>query len=609
MLKALYDYGVAHPEIVQLPGHAPLTLKFVVDLTSTCDVVGIRRSDRKTVIAPDAGSAKCGTGTTCGPFMEKAEIAISLETDRTGKALDRVKGKRECFLDYLRDAVHIPACETVLAVLTDPAKLAEIQRLADDLKVKPGDTIGFAVDSELITDMPAVREHWVKTVPDDCSDAVRLDVVTGLPCRPARVHKPVPSSILGGQGRGPVLVSFNQPAFKSYGDLSLQAENCPMARATADTISDALTDLCRKAPRVADVKFLHWFDKPVAQEDDPVSFLFDDLFPDAGSQDGASEVDADVAEAEASRLIRSPLTGEVPQALTACEYHIIMLRQSDNRISVSRYERGRYESLYANVKDWFDGMELMSSNGTGLIRPRKLNSMLYQLLSVSEKAMKTDKMKPLNPLVPAILDACINNRPVPDAVASRALQAVMTSVYDKNAQGVNPLAVQWLKLWLCRRHADERSKRPMSTVTPGLDSVAYHCGRLLAAYDAIQKFKNPDVGSGVLTTYFSACIQSPAFVLGQMQSMSVYHMAKIDYPNYKAMFEDVLSGIWADIRSGIPTAMNLEDQAYFTAGYWHQQAEINRRLAELRAASKAKKAATNGTDENDNTDKHEQEDK
>lgn len=149
----------------------------------------------------------------------------------------------------------------------------------------------------------------------------------------------------------------------------------------------------------------------------------------------------------------------------------------------------------------------------------------------------------------------------------------------------------------------------MSTVTPGLDSVAYHCGRLLAAYDAIQKFKNPDVGSGVLTTYFSACIQSPAFVLGQMQSMSVYHMAKIDYPNYKAMFEDVLSGIWADIRSGIPTAMNLEDQAYFTAGYWHQQAEINRRLAELRAASKAKKAATNGTDENDNTDKHEQEDK
>lgn len=588
MLKALYDYGVAHPEIILPPKTSMRGIKFVVELTPNGDLVGVRKSEKKMVSCPDIGGATRGSGTTSNILMEKAELSIQLESAKAkGSAAARVNKKREGFLQYFRDGVEagVEAFSPVLAALETPETLHAIQEAAIEQKVKPGDSVGFALHGVLLSDMPEVKRWWrqqgeaLATSSDEKKDV--LDLITGELCIPARLHKPIPVKAAGGgQPSGVSLVSFNNRTFESFGLSDGQGRNAPMSQETADTISDALTYLGEHGAKLADMRFIHWYDKDIGREYDILLQGFFASSPDG--KDDTEGVDEDAKSAAATKLVEAPITGEPPAELCDCTYHIMLLRPEMSRMSIRYSDTGKYDVLYGNLKKWFADMELVSQTGRGRARYRTINGLLYALLTQEERARKEydDQMAALKATALKLTIACMQDGPIPAVVLARAIASIKSQIYrqDDGEKRLSPVPFQVLKMYLSRRPGAKKGATLMPELNPKVENIGYQCGRLLAIYDAIQRRAAPEVQTGVLAKFYSACSQHPAMTIGRMQALSIHHLRKIENPYYERLYRDMLVAAYDCIQAGtqIPKRLSAEDQAYFAVGYWQQVAEIGR---------------------------------
>ena len=139
-------------------------------------------------------------------------------------------------------------------------------------------------------------------------------------------------------------------------------------------------------------------------------------------------------------------------------------------------------------------------------------------------------------------------------------------------------------------------------MTPALDpehpSPAYHCGRLLAVYDALQRAALGEVGAGVIQRYYGGALTNPAGVFGQLSRLAQTHLSKLEgglAHIYESRIAEIHNGIRrrGDDAPSYPSALNLDDQAIFAIGFWHQTAAINRERTEAKAAKKTREANTN----------------
>lgn len=583
MLKALYDYGVAHPEIILPPETSMRGIKFVVELTPNGDLVGVRQSKEKAVPCPDIGGAT-RSGTISNILMEKAELSIRLNSPKSDEAsTPNTKAKRECFLSYFEEGaqVGIEAFASVLTALRNPETLLAIQEQAAAQKMKPTDSVGFAINGELLSEMATVRQWWsLRCRGKKKAGKDYLDLITGQPCTPAELHKSIPRSAAGkgkAQASGVKLVSFNHRAFESYGLSEAQGLNAPMSQETADIISDSLTYLGEHGGKLADMRFIHWYDKEVPRECDILLSGFFDPTSD-GSEEDAEGIDEEAKAAAATKLVESPITGEPPMELSGCTYHIMLLHSDMSRMSIRYVDTGNYATLYSNLKAWFDDMTLVSRTGQGRAEYRTINGLLYGLLSQSELAHTKydEKMAALKATVLKLAIACMQNGPIPPVVLARAIANIKSQIYRKD--DLSPVPFQVLKMYLLRQPGNQEGGKLMPELNPKVENIGYQCGRLLAIYDAIQRRATPEVQTGVLTKFYAACSQHPAMTIGRMQTLSVHHLRKIESPYYERLYRDMLAAVYDCIPAGtqIPKRLSPEDQAYFAVGYWQQVAEIGR---------------------------------
>lgn len=559
MLKALYEYGRDHPDVCLPPGCTYRTLKWIIALDKWGDFLGIRQSERKQVICPNAGSKAGGIGNV-NIIMEKASNCLGLGA------------KDESLAEKFRKSLietEIPECLLVAKQLFE--KLEELQEAAEAKGIKPGDPIGFSVDGILLSDLQPVRDWWAKKSRNQ-DNPTSIDLVTGDPCVPQPTYKKIPLKAAGGgQSSGVLLVSHNKKAFQSY--QLTQNQNCPLSEETASMVMDAFIHLAEEAPRIGEMKFLHWYDHEIKAEED----ILASFFPEIGSQD--VELDRDAMAAKASDMVESIKKGRIPGDLSNYVYHIAVTKPEGARMAIRQYTFGTYGSLNENLKAWFDDMALTSGSGKGLYKPGSFGSMLFSLLTVSEKESKTNKWGPVNHLVMPLLQAAITNTPIPDAVCQKSIASIRSKLYEDgetamvNRMGKN---YQWIKIWLCRKERQKGRQDTMEYLNENHPETAYHCGRAMAVYGDLQNFVMRNVNTGVTERYYASCSQSPALVLGTLQKLSNHHMKKVESPWFKKLYQDILASAYSAMGDNIPKRLTLEQQAYFALGYQQQTAAMNK---------------------------------
>ena len=591
MLKELYDYALEN-DLILPAGFIKKKVHAYVLLAKDGKFLGVMPGQEEKVPCPDIGSM-ANSGSKCNVLAEKRSILFPSED--TPKAAYF----RETMAEAAKAEPRLALC---LNALKDAGIANAVSAQLDQMKLDGTKVISFMVDGQSILELETVKNWWLQFRRQFCSDGSKAPcLITGQLTVPLATVPPISGlSVVGGHARGDALICFDKDAFCSYG--LKQGANAPVSEEAFAGVKAALDDLLTNAPVLAGMKFVHWYDKPVAAKDDKCEALFGSTIPDEEEDDEDDEADTPPednplqARRQADALIGSAKTGAPVHELPS-RYYILLLSGAGGRVMVRAYEEGNYRQLTENLRQWEDDLRLTNSSGTAEMKPAKLAARLIRLVSrqSSDKNIFERMAKELSGLTPAILNAICHNAQFPDAVVHRALAYLRSQMFEsedeeQTRKTPDPLACQWLKAWLCRREREKHQEEVLSVeYNERHPEPAYHCGALVAVYGAIQHYAMPDVNASLIDRYYASASQTPALVLGQLSRMSNYHIGKLE--GLRMYFSNLRDQVACAIGGTIPAVLLPEQQAYFALGYYQMCAKLEKERLARRAAAEEKKTA------------------
>lgn len=613
MLRALYDYAVKN-NLALPPGFVNKPIRAYILLAEDGHYLGIEQCEDEVLPCPDIGSM-ANSKDKCNILAEKLSCVVV--DPQAGENV-----KNQFFRQTLHDGASAePKLALCLRALEDQEVATLILEECKKRKLKGMDRISFKVGGRSILKSPALSAWWSeyrKQFTKNNGQPETRCMITGEPTVPLATVPPVTGlAAVGGHPRGDALICFDKSAFCSYG--LKQAANAPVSETAFAAVKAALDDLLTGAPVVSGIKFVHWYDEPIAQEEDAIQrdlIDFEDEDEEEDEEDALTEAEQQAQErqreaqanAAADRLVKSVQTGERATSLSN-RYHILLLSGANGRVMVRHYENGSYETLQKNLAQWEADLKLVDDWGTQLLRPRKLSARLSCLMKYQQNDNKPfERMKKeLAGLTPTIILAILHNTPLPDEVAVRALATIRSKMVQEEEEPKKwpsmAVCCQWLKVWLLRKHrARNEEEHLMPYYHPDMPSAAYHCGALVAIYTDLQKRAMPDIGAGIAQRYYASASRTPKLVLGQLERMAKIYLEKLEQmskndlekPKWRALaksYENHLNTVscFFTPEHPLPSALNLEEQSYFALGYRQMSAKLTKEEKEREAKVNQKK--------------------
>ena len=617
MLKELYDYALEN-DLILPAGFVKKQVHAYVLLAKDGKFLGIMPGQEEKVPCPDIGSM-AKREDKCNVLAGKRSILFPSED--TPKAAYF----RETMAEAAKAEPRLALC---LNALKDADIAYAVSTQLDQMKLNGDKVISFMVDGQSILELETVKNWWLQFRRQFSSGGRKVPcLITGQLTVPLATMPPISGlSVVGGLRGGSVLICFDKKAFESYG--LKQGANAPVSEEAFAGVKAALDDLLTDAPVLAGMKFVHWYDKPVAAKRDKIEKIFDSAISDEDDEEDETDTPPPEdnplqARRQADALIGSAKTGAPVHELPS-RYYILLLSGVSGRVMVRAYEEGNYRQLTENLRQWEDDLRLTNSSGTAELKPAKLAARLARLVSrqksdKNKKKRKSDKdkaqqnpdengtqqdpdknifermAKELSGLTPAVLNAILNNAQFPDAVVHRALAYLRSQMFEsedeeQTRKTPDSLACQWLKAWLCRREREKHQEEVLSVeYNERHPEPAYHCGALVAVYGAIQHYAMPDVNASLIDRYYASASQTPALVLGQLSRMSNYHIGKLE--GLRMYFSNLRDQVACAIGGTIPAVLLPEQQAYFALGYYQMCAKLEKERLARKAAAEEKKTA------------------
>lgn len=578
MLEELYRYALNH-ELAARPGFKPKRPKAYFHLSASGQFLDleIREKDATEVSAPDAGAAANGTR-YCNPLIEKAGIVLRIVSDE--KKDKNIPVKHDFFISFFEEGRNVEPLFGIAAdALRDPEILEEMRNALTGNKLKPADLVGFAVDGQYLERSEQYYEYWnefrEKMRPPSGEKTARC-LITGELSQPMKTVPKVSGLLkVGGHTSGDAFLCFDKDAFQSYG--LKQSANAVVSETAMTAVNAALSKLIGEADTLAGAKMVYWYSRKTSKEEDILSFfLSGDNLVEGEEEETSEKEEEQEAMKAAQALVQAIQEGKIagkPDVM----YYMMPLSGAGGRMMVRGWCEGRYEELYQNISLWFEDLKLILPDGRGMTRPPKLKTLCLRMLKPGGGTKVWERLDhELSNLSQRVVYAAIQGSPLPDEAAYRALQWLRAELLTgkENARH-ETMVYQILKAWIRRKQRKEGEEDIMKE---GLNrqnrSVAYLCGRLMAAYSTIQEKAMPEVNVGVAERYYAAAMEGPGLVIGKLSQLSQYHLAKLER-GLAVYFEKILTEIYQSIGGqDIPTALTMIQQTEFALGYYQQKAEI-----------------------------------
>ena len=559
MIRELQDYAKNH-DLVAEPGYASKQVQWCIDITSQGTYLGFvelgAAGDRKNRgiafrKAPHLEQPELiGGGETRSHFLIESLSVIALMSDDA-----KTQAKHGYFIRMLQVAASsVPAFQAWVRCLQDDAVLDAIRKDIEETHAKPTDRATIRCDGWFAVEDATWHDWWDvfrRSLQGD-NGVVGRCLVTGVEGPIATTHPKVSGMVsLGGNSTGSVLVSFDKPAFSSYG--LEQGANAPISESVAAAYQSALNDLMSRGIELAGMKGLYWYKEAVPQSEDPLFFL------GAAPSDEVQEMEA---LEEAKRTLNASREPQRFQPGTSDNrFYLLLVSAVSARIMVRAWYEGTYDELKGHVEQWFQDTALVRRDGT----PGRRRS-LYRLL----KGIQLAERDWPAPLVRSFWEAAILDRPIPRPIAVVALERVRHDILRGEVPPEQATAV--LKAFVTRTQGRDDNRMTVG-LDPNRPEPAYHLGRLLALISRLQQESSRDrSSSGWVSRYYSAMSMTPALMVGRLLQLSEHYYARMGESRglehwFRMQIADVMSHV-----GDIPRTFSLEEQALFALGFYHQLA-------------------------------------
>ncbi|MCA0361511.1 MAG: type I-C CRISPR-associated protein Cas8c/Csd1 [Armatimonadetes bacterium] len=559
------------------------------------------------------------SGIRARPFADNCEYLLGKVFEGADQSKVRLRHEawRESVLTCAAE-IDNPEVQAVAAWVRNDGPT----QLAQDSSLQPDDYFTISVSGQIVTELPEVRTWWANQT-DTPERGTCL--VTGIE---GPILERMPAMIRGipdGQMSGTALVSVNFTAGNSYG---LEAAyNSPISPDAGEKIGNALNHLLSErlgdeliyTVKVGKVAFVGW--SRVDAGKGQIRAILDPDNADAGDDDldeaelreiarvrGIKEAgkskgqitsvglqgdlfNTTTDKAGRTRAIRLA-PAMIPQEIEAEHFYMLALSANAARIIVRDFHTMTLGDLIERREAWFEKLSLAG-------HPKRHS--LYQLATSLYREAKDIPAHVTNTLAWCAL----LGRPMPSSILGLAVKRNLAmqgpyTVFKGGGKGLAHARMALIKAALlddpllqAELLENPQRKEEFKMLNPTHPEPAYHCGRLLAVLESIQKNAISGLNATVVDRHYGAACASPASVFGTLLTNATRsHMPKIrkEKGGMHTIFEKQLSEVLSALGSEFPRTLSLQQQAIFSLGFYQQKSHdietaIAKRDAKADAAS------------------------
>ena len=540
------------------PLYAEKPVRYIISLGADGRYLGVLDT-----ADPSSRSTRRGVRRAVPQVQRASGIKPLLLADRAdytfGFTLDESKAARvhNCNLAYNEllgrcvEETQLPDTKAVQTFLRDNAiETLRNDHSADFLNWDLQEVIAFRVEDRFVTDNPVVQEFWAaENSPEgrlmQCvvcnADKVALKRLRGK-------IKGIP----GGQSSGVALISANFKAAESYG---LEVSNiAPICQECAEGFTrgiNTLLDEDRSSFRTSTGVFVFW-------TREKTEFDFGNVIERPDPQDVRA-------------LLESAYGGRMAE-VDATAFYALSLSAAGGRAVVRDWIDTTVSNVKRNLADWFIAQDITMLNAEGR---------QYYGLKALAGATRCELKDVPAPTIPTLLRAALMSLELPHTLLEQVIRR------NRAERNVTRPRAAFIKLILMGR-IEERKEGYMVKLDKDNDNPAYLCGRLMFTLENAQRAAIPGIEQRTLTnSYYGSASTAPRMVFSHLMKLSRHHLTKLQRDNKGAAIsiereiQEIVGKI--DPVSGFPAMLDLEGQAYFALGYYHQKAHASERIRQHRA--------------------------
>ena len=560
-LTRYYEHLLSRGEIAA-PGWSPAKISYALCLNGAGDLEQVIPTmeevtkGKKTVLQPQTFSLPAAVKRTVGigaNFLWDNSSYL-LGVDQKGKP----ERSRDCFAAAAQkhhavlDGVDSPIARAILTFFDtwQPEHAAEHPALTGQFEeVTAGANLLFRVDGCYPQKDDAIRAAWQSYRESSDPDAVRMQcLVTGREDEITATH-PAIKGVRNAQSSGAALVSFNAPAFCSYG--REQNFNAPVGKYAAFAYTAALNHLLadrKNVQLIGDTTVVCW-----AEGADPAyqSFFGTACF---GAETGLSDDDLRAALKRLAELKPCDDLGIDPNR----PFYILGLAPNAARLSVRFFLRDSFGRLMKNVNAHYERLEI--------VRPAyaKTNILpLWAMLRETVNLNSRDK-SPSPAMAGAATRAVFSGGPYPASL----LEAVMLRIRaERNITWGRAAIIK--AYYLKNPHKDCPKEVLTVSLNEASTDTAYTLGRLFSVYEAVQQAANPGINTTIKDKYFNSAAAMPAGIFPVLNNLCQKHLRKLD-GRQRVYYDKQIMTLKGILGESYPMRMTLAQQGSFDLGYYHQ---------------------------------------
>ncbi len=552
----------------------------------------VPKANRVKRLCPNIGKNRAASGTNADMICNKKEYIFCISDDVGGTTGNPTKHKG--WLEITKEGA--PYSSTMNSIWLFCQRIEankelyhHIDKELSDAGIKSTDLLSFRINGNRAEECRD-WEEWFDRRMNNLDNENRKDTETGISMitgehiTPIQGKEKFPQIMTSQTGTGSPIyscahktVSGNSCAFTSYGVVS--SLGSPMSVEEAEAIKAGLEYLLKSPKNHSDqFNIIYWFDDDLA--DDLIKLSIKGAFED-DEEDEEAENQASVVETAYSKLLNAVNKGTIPEKMDGIgNYHIIPFEvPAKGRFYLNGERTGSYADLYLNLFHWYEDSALTVD------RKRYLTNLYAVLFGLLEHKDTKDKFKEIKNEYGAdrdrLLKAIHENRQIPEKFLEKALKQTIR-VYLRNSQTedgaaikkeVNwPVPMQVIKVYLIR---SGKENYRMDALDIENTSVAYNCGRLLAAIDRLQKISaDKKINLTIGQKYFKSASKTPGKIMTLALSNEENYLKRVKSEGTKIYFIRLLGELSEKVGITIPEKFNKIEQGEFMLGYFYQEKEF-----------------------------------
>ena len=471
------------------------------------------------------------------------------------------KGKpersKECFEackqlhHQLLDSAGSEAAKSILAFLDnwDPAQAGNHPALQTEMdSIMAGPNLLFRIDGAFAHEDDEIRGAWQKYYNTNAGVKHQC-LVTGVEDVIEPVHPSI-KGVDGAQSSGAAIVSFNAPAFWSYGQK--QSYNAPVGKRAAFAYTSALNYLLadrENVQKIGDTTVICWAEGAEPQ--------YQMLTAAALFGNKPESIDESDVRNAVKRLAEGKPVDEWDLSPDR-RFYILGLAPNAARISVRFFYRDTFGNLMKNVNAHHERLEI--------VRPSydKWETIpLWALLRETVNPNSRDKSA--SPVMAgAVARSIFTGGPYPASL----LQNTMVRIKAEREVSRGKAAI--IKAYYLKNPSKDCPKEVLTVaLNEASTNTAYNLGRLFSIYEAVQEAANPGINSTIKDKYFNSASSTPATIFPLLDNLCQKHLRKLNTGS-RIWFEKQIMAVTDVLGDEFPARLNLPQQGSFDLGYYHQ---------------------------------------